>query len=65
MAALGVESHKGMVLNVNSDLRGPGARTVTLMTGSKVMLLAAEGSLFEDHGHLFRNCKVMKVIIMA
>lgn len=61
---MGVENHKGMVLNVNCDLGGPGARTVTLRTGSKVMLLAADGSLLKAIAICFQNCNVLKVIIM-
>lgn len=48
MPALGVENYKGMVLSVDSNIGAPGARTVTLITGSKVMLLAADSSLLKD-----------------
>lgn len=57
MPASGVEDQKGIVLNVDPDLGGPGARTVTLRTGSKVMLLAADSRLLKDIAICFRAGK--------
>lgn len=53
--ALGVENRKRIVLNVDSDIGAPGARTDTLRTGSKAMLLAAESSLWKDIAVCFRT----------